>query len=101
MSVSDDVWTVDEVAARAKVSKKTVHRAIDAGDLQAAPLGEAGALRILEEWFQDWMRDRARLHAERRAARSASSPGAVAAAASRRSRRRGTLTVHEGMGKTR
>lgn len=97
--MTEDVWTVEEIAERAKVSTKTVRRAIDAGDLQAAPLGEGGALRILEEWFLDWMRDRALLHAERRAARTSSSSGA-AAAASQRPRRRGTLVVHEGMGKT-
>ena len=98
--VPEDVWTLDEVAQRAKVSKKTVLRAIDAGDLQAAPLGEGGALRILEEWFQSWMRDRARLRADRRAARSTSSSSSAAAGATRRPRRRGTLVVHEGMGKT-
>ena len=47
--------TVDEVALFCGVSAKTVRRAIERGDLDAARLGGHGALRIrpaaIDEWF--------------------------------------------------
>jgi excisionase family DNA binding protein len=47
--------TVDEVALFCGISAKTVRRAIERGDLDAARLGDHGALRVrpdaIDEWF--------------------------------------------------
>jgi excisionase family DNA binding protein len=53
--MNDRPMTVDEVAVFCGVSSKTVRRAIERGDLDAARLGGHGALRIrpaaIDEWF--------------------------------------------------
>ena len=60
--------TVDEVALFCGVSTKTVRRAIERGDLDAARLGDHGALRVrpeaIDEWFARRSTRRAAHHAE-------------------------------------
>ena len=46
--------TVAEVASRARVSMKTVYRAIQRGDLAASRLA-TNCLRISEQAFEDWV----------------------------------------------
>jgi len=46
--------TVDEVALFCGVSTKTVRRAIERGDLEAARLGGRAALRIRPEAIDEW-----------------------------------------------
>jgi excisionase family DNA binding protein len=55
LAMTDRPMTVDEVALFCGVSAKTVRRAIERGDLEAARLGDHGALRVrpdaIDEWF--------------------------------------------------
>ena len=46
--------TVNEVARFCGVSTKTVRRAIERGDLDAARLGDHGALRVRPEAIDEW-----------------------------------------------
>jgi excisionase family DNA binding protein len=46
---------VSEVASMCSVHPKTVTRAIARGDLRAARLGAAGALRLREEDVEAWV----------------------------------------------
>jgi excisionase family DNA binding protein len=52
--MTDRPMTVDEVALFCGVSAKTVRRAIERGDLEAARLGGHGALRIRREAIDEW-----------------------------------------------
>ncbi len=86
-----ELLTVEDAAERARVHPETVKRAIRSGRLRASRLGERGAYRIREQWFDEWIDDQA-------PARDSSvlNPPGIA----RRSpRRRGRLAVGEGMGK--
>lgn len=47
--------TVEEAAGRAQVHPETVKRAIRSGRLRASRLGERGAYRIREKWFDEWV----------------------------------------------
>jgi excisionase family DNA binding protein len=55
LAMTDRPMTVDDVALFCGVSAKTVRRAIERGDLEAARLGDHGALRVrpdaIDEWF--------------------------------------------------
>jgi excisionase family DNA binding protein len=86
-----DLLTVEDAAGRAQVHPETVKRAIRSGRLRASRLGERGAYRIREEWFDEWIDGQS-------VALDASADdrrrGAV-----RGSRTRGRLAVGEGMGK--
>lgn len=86
-----DLLTIEDAAGRAKVHPETVKRAIRSGRLRASRLGERGAYRIREAWFDEWID---------------SQPVAAEALAddrrrgvARGSRTRGRLAVGEGMGK--
>lgn len=49
--MADTPWlTVDEAAARLRISRKTVYRAVSEGKLRAARVGGRRALRFLAEW---------------------------------------------------
>jgi len=50
-----ELLTVEDAAGRAQVHPETVKRAIRSGRLRASRLGERGAYRIREEWFDDWI----------------------------------------------
>jgi excisionase family DNA binding protein len=52
--MTDRPMTVDEVALFCGVSTKTVRRAIERGDLDAARLGGRAALRIRPEAIDEW-----------------------------------------------
>jgi len=52
--VAEDLMTVDEVARRAKLSPKTVRRAIRSGELVAYKL--RGRLRIPPQEYLAWVR---------------------------------------------
>jgi excisionase family DNA binding protein len=52
--VTDQPLTVEQVAEFCQCHPKTVYRAIESGDLEAARLGEAGALRITHEQIDEW-----------------------------------------------
>ena len=47
--------TVDEAAARVKASKRSIYRAVRAGELRAAPINGRGCLRIAESWLREWL----------------------------------------------
>lgn len=50
-----ELLTVEDAAERARVHPETVKRAIRSGRLRASRLGERGAYRIREEWFDEWI----------------------------------------------
>ena len=50
MSTETPWLTVDEAAARLKVSEKTLYRAVSAGQLRAARISGRRSLRFLAEW---------------------------------------------------
>jgi excisionase family DNA binding protein len=52
--VHEEYWTLDEVAERLKVNRRTVNRWIEAGDLRAIRFGAPpkGAIRIAEKDLQ-------------------------------------------------
>lgn len=52
---SNRVLTAEQVAHLVQVSRKTVMRAIAAGDLEASQLAERGAWRINERAISRWM----------------------------------------------
>jgi excisionase family DNA binding protein len=89
--------TVDEVARFCGVSAKTVRRAIERGDLDAARLGGHGALRVRPEAIDDWFARRSTRRTARHAEAAPLLP--VAAVAGRRRQRIPTpLRVGDGMG---
>ena len=64
--MTDRPMTVDEVALFCGVSAKTVRRAIARGDLEAARLGDHGALRVRPEAIDDWFARRSTRRTARR-----------------------------------
>ncbi|HEX6696084.1 MAG TPA: helix-turn-helix domain-containing protein [Solirubrobacteraceae bacterium] len=89
--------TVDEVALFCGVSAKTVRRAIERGDLDAARLGGHGALRIRREAIDEWFARRS----TRRTARPVDVTSVVpmpATGGRRRQRIPNQLRVGEDMG---
>jgi excisionase family DNA binding protein len=67
----DRPMTVDEVAVFCGVSSKTVRRAIERGDLEAARLGGHGALRIRPEAIDEWFARRSTRRTVRRVVEAA------------------------------
>jgi excisionase family DNA binding protein len=95
--MTDRPMTVDEVALFCGVSAKTVRRAIERGDLEAARLGGHGALRIQPEAIDEWFARRS----TRRKARRVDVALVVPTPASGRRRRQrvpNQLRVGEDMG---
>jgi excisionase family DNA binding protein len=86
-----DLLTVEDAAGRAHVHPETVKRAIRSGRLRASRLGERGAYRIREEWFDEWI-DGQSVAVD---ASADDQRGGVV----RSSRTRGRLAVGKGMGK--
>ncbi len=86
-----ELLTVEDVAERARVHPKTVKRAIRSGRLRASRLGERGAYRIRQEWFDQWIDGQSAVRDS-----SVLDPPDIARPAPRR---RGRLAVGEGMGK--
>lgn len=78
------VLTIPEVAERVKVSRRTVERAIERGELRAAVLGASKSRRVKLEWVDAWLEGRAPMPEGRRY----EEPRLDA-----RGRRRGSLTV--------
>jgi excisionase family DNA binding protein len=66
-AMMDRPMTVDEVALFCGVSAKTVRRAIERGDLDAARLGDQGAVRVRPEAIDEWFARRSTRRAARRA----------------------------------
>ncbi len=83
--------TVEEAAERARVHPETVKRAIRCGRLRASRLGERGAYRIRQEWFDEWI--------DAQSVAGGSSPLNPPDVVRRSPRRRGKLAVGENMGK--
>jgi excisionase family DNA binding protein len=46
--------TVDEAAARLRVSTKTIYREVQCGRLRAARIGGRRSLRFLSEWLDSY-----------------------------------------------
>lgn len=82
--MTDHPTTVDEVAVFCGVSSKTVRRAIERGDLDAARLGGHGALRIRPEAIDEWFARRS----TRRTVRRVVEPAPIAPVPASGSRRR-------------
>ncbi len=83
--------TVDEAAGRAQVHPETVKRAIRSGRLRASRLGERGAYRIRQEWFDDWI--------DTQAVTVDASANDGRPRVARGPRSRGRLAVQDGMGR--
>ncbi|MGZ6565687.1 MAG: helix-turn-helix domain-containing protein [Solirubrobacteraceae bacterium] len=95
--MTDRPMTVDEVARFCGVSAKTVRRAIERGDLDAARLGDQGALRVRPEAIDEWFARRS----TRRTVRHVEAAPLVPVApvtGRRRQRIPSPLRVGEGMG---
>jgi excisionase family DNA binding protein len=90
--------TVDEVAVFCGVSSKTVRRAIERGDLEAARLGGHGALRIRPEAIDEWFARRSTRRTVRRVVEAAPIAPAPVAGGRRRQRVPTQLSVGEDMG---
>jgi len=86
-----DLLTVEDAAGRARVHPETVKRAIRSGRLRASRLGERGAYRIREEWFDEWI--------DGQSIAMSRSPEDPRRDVGPRSRPRGRLAVEKGMGK--
>ena len=89
--------TVDEVALFCGVSAKTVRRAIERGDLEAARLGDHGALRVRPEAIDDWFVRRSTRRTARRPEVAPVTPMPIAVGR-RRQRIPTPLRVGEDMG---
>ncbi len=81
-----------EAAGRAQVHPETVKRAIRSGRLRASRLGERGAYRIREEWFDDW------IDAQAVTIDASANDGRLRV--TRGTRTRGRRAVQQGMGRT-
>jgi excisionase family DNA binding protein len=91
--------TVDEVALFCGVSAKTVRRAIERGDLDAARLGDHGALRVRPEAIDEWFARRSTRRTARQVDVAPVLPVAMATLGGRRRQRTATpLRVGEDMG---
>lgn len=84
----ETLLTVDDVAEHCHVHRRTVERAIHAGRLRAAQLGQRGAYRLRESDVEAW------LEASVVRPKSSALPDPRPARAAR-----GTLTVRDGMGR--
>lgn len=51
--VKRDAFSIDEIAARAGLSRDTIEREIAAGRLRARKIGRI--YRIPEKWYQEWL----------------------------------------------
>jgi excisionase family DNA binding protein len=58
--ISAPYWTLAEAADYAKVSIRTISRAVAAGNLRVASGGPPGLRRTREEWVIEWMEGRSR-----------------------------------------
>ena len=67
LAMTDRPMTVDEVALFCGVSAKTVRRAIERGDLEAARLGDHGALRVRPDAIDEWLARRSTRRTTRQA----------------------------------
>jgi len=54
-----DWLTVEDAAAQIKASRRSLYRAIRAGELRAAPINGRGDLRTCRAWVSEWMSRRA------------------------------------------
>ena len=95
--MTDRPMTVDEVALFCGVSAKTVRRAIERGDLDAARLGDHGAMRVRPEAIDEWFARRSTRRAARRAEVAPVAPVSVSGGR-RRQRIPAPLRVGEDMG---
>jgi excisionase family DNA binding protein len=86
-----DLLTLDDVATACQISERTVRRAIERGELQAAPLGRRGALRIKPDWVDEWLERRSR-------SRLRSEPQSMSQRPRRRTSERGRLALMRGTG---
>lgn len=68
--MDDSLLTPDQVAARVQVSRRTVDRAIERGELEASELASRGCWRIRPAAVDDWLA----LRSNRRRAPSAIKP---------------------------
>lgn len=95
-----DLLKPEQVAQRVQVSRRTVIRAINSGELEASQLAERGCWRIKPEAVDAWVELRSNRH---RAPRPMPDvvPVSAAAAAAQRARRQGagTLRVTPDMGR--
>jgi excisionase family DNA binding protein len=97
LAMTDRPMTVDAVALFCGVSAKTVRRAIEGGDLDAARLGDHGALRVRPEAIDEWFARRSTRRTARRVVVAPALP--VATVGGRRRQRSPTpLRVGEDMG---
>jgi excisionase family DNA binding protein len=90
--------TVDEVAVFCGVSSKTVRRAIERGDLEAARLGGHGALRIRPEAIDEWFARRSTRRTVRRVVEAAPIAPVPAVGGRRRQRVPSQPHVRQDMG---
>jgi excisionase family DNA binding protein len=52
----DAVWlTTSDAAARARVARKTIYKAVKRGKLRAAQLSAGGDYRFKDEWVDAWL----------------------------------------------
>jgi excisionase family DNA binding protein len=93
----DRPMTVDDVARFCGVSAKTVRRAIERGDLEAARLGDHGALRVRPEAIDEWFARRSTRRAAHRVEVAPVTPVPVSGGR-RRQRMPTPLRVGEEMG---
>jgi excisionase family DNA binding protein len=98
LAMTDRPRTVDVVALFCGVSAKTVRRAIERGDLEAARLGDHGALRVRPDAIDEWFARRSTRRSSTRQAEVA--PVLPVATGGRRRRQRipTPLRVGEDMG---
>jgi excisionase family DNA binding protein len=96
--MTDRPMTVDEVAVFCGVSSKTVRRAIERGDLEAARLGGYGALRIRPDAIDEWFARRSTRRAVRRAVEAPPIAPVPPRGGPRRQRVPAQLRVGEDMG---
>ncbi len=97
-AMTDRPMTVDEVALFCGVSAKTVRRAIERGDLEAARLGDHGALRVRPEAIDEWFARRSTRRTARRAVEAAPVAPVPVSGGRRRQRMPTPLRVGEDMG---
>jgi excisionase family DNA binding protein len=90
--------TVDEVALFCGVSAKTVRRAIERGDLEAARLGDHGALRVRPDAIDEWFARRSTRRTTRKVEVAPVLPVATGGGRRRRQRIPTPLRVGEDMG---
>lgn len=54
-TLKDPVLTIAEAAKLARVSTKTIYRALDAGALRCSNLGQRKGYRTRESWLNEWI----------------------------------------------